>query len=150
MTGVNRASSSADNTGTESPRKYEPVIATMCTSEPFITSRSSAPRRLASTSAETWWNSSIASTVPLNTSGASFSNANRNVAWVQISTASGPFRKSMNAPTLPWEEPGSQRLCSGLTSQSAKKPCFVSSVEENDAPIERSGTATMTLLRSWL
>ena len=56
----------------------------------------------------------------------------------------------MNAPTLPCEEPGSQRLCSGLTSQSAKNPNLVRLVEENDAPIERSGTATMTFLRPWL
>ena len=48
------------------------------------------------------------------------------------------------------EEPASHKLCSGLTSQSAKKPKLVRFVEANDAPIERSGTATMTFLRPWL
>ena len=35
-------------------------------------------------------------------------------------------------------------------SQSAKNPWAVRFVEENDAPIERSGTATITFLRPWL
>ena len=56
----------------------------------------------------------------------------------------------MTAATFELSEPGEQRLFSGSTSQSAKNPAWLSGVLANDAPIERSGTATMTFLRPWL
>ena len=62
----------------------------------------------------------------------------------------GAVEEALNAATLPASEPGVQRLFSSLTSQSAKNPCAVSSVLANDAPIDRSGTATITFLRPWL
>ena len=46
--------------------------------------------------------------------------------------------------------PAVHKLFSGLMSQSAKKPLSLSFVLANEPPIERSGTATITLLNPWL
>src|SRR5690606_39991770 len=45
--------------------------------------------------------------------------------------------------------PGVQRLYFGFGFQSAKKPCFFSSVVPKDAPIDFSGTATITFFMPW-
>ena len=125
-------------------------MAMMWASEPFITSRSRVPKRLFSRSAETWWNSSMASTVPSKSEGVSLSKAKRSVAWVHTSTASLLCMKRMNCATLLSLLPGRHRLLRGSTSQSAKNPFSTSLVGAKEPPIERSGTATMTFLRPWL
>ena len=102
-------------------------------------------------SAETWWNSSIASTVPLNASGASFSNANRSVACVQISDRVGAVQEVDERADLALRGAGVAEVVLGLDLPVGEEPELgQSSVEENDAPIDRSGTATMTFLRPWL
>ena len=45
---------------------------------------------------------------------------------------------------------GSAQVIGGATVQSAKNPCEVRSVLAKDWPIERSGTATITLRTPWL
>ena len=49
----------------------------------------------------------------------------------------------------PSSAPLTQRFQRGSTCQSRKKPCEVRSVDRKDAPIEVSGTATITLRTPW-
>ena len=69
---------------------------------------------------------------------------------MQTRTASGPSRKRWTAATLELSAPGEQRLFAAGTSQSAKNPASVRFVLAKEAPIERSGTATITFLSPWL
>ena len=72
-------------------------MATICAVDFVITSRSRAPRREASMSADTWWNSSMANRESLKAAGGSFSKANRKVAWVHTRIGSEFPKKSTKA-----------------------------------------------------
>jgi len=63
---------------------------------------------------------------------------------VQINICSSVSKNSKNADTLLFSSPGVQRLYLGFGCQSVKNPNFFNSVVSNDAPIDFSGTATIT------
>ncbi len=62
----------------------------------------------------------------------------------------GAFEEALDGIDLELSEPGEQRLFCCSTSQSAKNPASVSGALAKDAPMERSGTATITFLIPWL
>ena len=148
----NLSSSAGSRIWTESPRKYEPVIAKMCALEFDMMLRKALPNTELS-SRLTWWNSSIAKSVLSNSESSNSSKANRNVACVAIrilSLGSVEFMNLTKCWTFDFSPPPIVKLLLGFTSQSQWKPNFDNSVSLNDLPIERSGTAMITFLIPWL